>query len=89
MAIGATIISGTHDDRFDVDALIDMPVPSHWSNDDVLDHLYDVFQGFPDVRKFVRCTRCVQMQFAFMHMDVTILDPEEGSARRTSWRNLS
>ena len=32
-------------------------------------------QGFPDVRKIVRCTRCVQMQFAFMHMDVTMLDP--------------
>lgn len=75
MAIGATIVSGTEDDRFDVDALVDMPVPAHWSNDDVLDHLYDALQGFPDVRKFVRCTRCVQMQFAFMHMDVTLLDP--------------
>lgn len=75
MAIGATIVSGTEDDRFDVDALIDMQVPSHWSDDDVLDHLFDALQGFPDVRKFVRCTRCVQMQFAFMHMDVTILDP--------------
>ena len=51
-----------------------MKVPAHWSNDDVLDHLFDALQGFPDVRKIVRCTRCVQMQFAFMHMDVTILD---------------
>lgn len=75
MAIGATIISGTEDERFDVDALVDMLIPSHWSDDDVLDHLFDALQGFPDVRKFVRCTRCVQMQFAFMHMDVTILDP--------------
>jgi len=75
MAIGATIVSGTDDDRFDVDALVDMPVPVHWSNDDVLNYLYDALQGFPDVHKIVRCTRCVQMQFAFMHMDVTILDP--------------
>lgn len=75
MAIGATIISGTDEDRFDVDALVDMRVPSHWSDDDVLDQLFEALQGFPDVRKFVRCTRCVQMQFAFMHMDVTILDP--------------
>jgi hypothetical protein len=75
MSIGATIISGTDEDRYDVDALVDAPVPSHWSNDEVLDHLYEALQGFPDVRKFVRCTRCVQMQFAFMHMDVTILDP--------------
>lgn len=75
MAIGATIISGTEDDRFDVDAVVDMPVPAQWSDDDVLDNLYEALQGFPDVQKFVRCTRCVQMQFAFMHMDVTILDP--------------
>jgi hypothetical protein len=74
MAIGATIISGTDEDRFDVDALVDMTTPAHWSDDDALDHLFDALQGFPDVRKFVRCTRCVQMQFAFMHMDVTILD---------------
>jgi hypothetical protein len=74
MAIGATIISGTDEDRFDVDALVDMTTPPHWSDDDVLDYLFDALQGFPDVRKFVRCTRCVQMQFAFMHMDVTILD---------------
>src|SRR5436190_2515679 len=41
MAIGATIISGTDEDRFDVDALVDMPVPAHWSSDEVLDHLFD------------------------------------------------
>jgi hypothetical protein len=76
MSIGATIIGGPeNEDRFDVDALVDVPVPSHWSNDEALDQLYDSLQGFPDVRKIVRCTRCVQLQFAFMHMDVTMLDP--------------
>ena len=75
MAIGSTIVSGIDDDRFDVDALIDVAVPEHWSNDEALDQLYDALQGFPDVQKIVRCTRCVQLQFAFMHMDVTILDP--------------
>ncbi|WP_050401023.1 nucleotidyltransferase domain-containing protein [Bradyrhizobium embrapense] len=74
MAIGATIVSGTDEDRFDVDALVDMTTPADWSDDDALNHLFDALQGFPDVRKIVRCTRCVQMQFAFMHMDVTILD---------------
>lgn len=74
MAIGATIISGTDEDRFDVDALVDMTTPADWSDDDVLDYLFEALQGFPDVRKIIRCTRCVQMQFAFMHMDVTILD---------------
>jgi hypothetical protein len=76
MSIGATIISGAEDeDRFDVDALIDVPIPAHWSNEETLDQLERALQSFPDVRKIVRCTRCVQMQFAFMHMDVTMLDP--------------
>jgi hypothetical protein len=75
MAIGATIISGIDEDRFDVDALIDMKVPGHWSDDDALDQLFVALQGFPGARKILRCTRCVQIQFAFMHMDVTILDP--------------
>jgi hypothetical protein len=76
MSIGATIINGAEDeDRFDVDALVDVPIPSRWSHDEALDQLYDSLQGFPDVRKIVRCTRCVQMQFAFMHMDVTMLNP--------------
>jgi hypothetical protein len=79
MAIGATIISGIDDDRFDVDALIDMKVPAHWSDDDVLDQLFIALQGFPGAQKIVRCTRCVQLQFAFMHMDVTILDPARES----------
>ena len=75
MAIGATIVSGIDDDRFDVDAIVEIQVPSWWSDDDALDRLEDALQGFPGVRKIVRCTRCVQLQFAFMHMDVTILDP--------------
>jgi hypothetical protein len=58
-----------------VDALVDVPVPSHWSNDEGLNQLHAALQGFPDVRKIVRCTRCVQLQFAFMHMDVTLLNP--------------
>lgn len=75
MAIGATIVSGTEDDRFDVDALVEMKVPAEWSDDEVLDELFEALQGFPGVVDIVRCTRCVQLQFAFMHMDVTILDP--------------
>src|SRR5215217_4531969 len=31
-----TIVSGTEDDRFDVDALVEMQVPAHWSDDEVL-----------------------------------------------------
>lgn len=74
MATSTTIVSGTDDDRFDVDAIVEMDVPEHWSEHDALDVLEEALQGFPGVDKIVRCTRCVQLQFPFMHMDVTILD---------------
>ena len=77
MAIGATIVTGTDDDRFDVDAIVEINVPRSWSPSNVLDKLEESLQGFPDVKKIVRCTRCIQLQFAFMHMDVTILDPSQ------------
>lgn len=75
--IGATIISGVDDDRFDVDAVVEINVPLDWSNDDALDLLYEALEGFPDAVGIERCTRCVQVQFAFMHMDVTIMDPAQ------------
>lgn len=76
MSIGATIINGVDgEDRFDLDALVECRIPAHWSPKDVLDVLERALLGFPDVRRIVRCTRCIQLQFAFMHIDVTILDP--------------
>jgi hypothetical protein len=74
VATSTTIISGTDDDRFDIDAIVEMDVPSHWSEHDILDILEKALQGFPGVVKIVRCTRCIQLQFAFMHMDVTMID---------------
>ena len=46
-AIGANFVSGTDDDRFDVDALVDMTVPWQWSDDQVLDKLEEALKGFP------------------------------------------
>jgi hypothetical protein len=74
MATSTTIVAGTEDDRFDVDAIVEMNVPAHWSDHDILDKLGEALQGFPGVVKIVRCTRCIQLQFPFMHMDVTIMD---------------
>ena len=74
MATSTTIVSGAEDDRFDVDAIVEIDVPAHWSEHDILDVLEAALQGFPGVVKIVRCTRCIQLQFAFMHMDVTIMD---------------
>jgi len=74
IATSTTIISGTEDDRFDVDAVVEIDVPALWDDDRALDLLEESLQGFPGAVKIVRCTRCVQLQFAFMHMDVTIMD---------------
>lgn len=75
IAIGATIVSGEKDDRFDLDAMVEINVPTDWNENKALDELFKTLQGFPDVQKIERCTRCVQMQFATMHIDVTIMDP--------------
>lgn len=98
IAANTTIVSGTNDDRFDVDAIVEIDVPTGWSDEQALDLLEESLQGFPGATGIVRCTRCVQIQFPFMHMDVTILDrrerlsierageifhsPDEGSAYR-------
>jgi hypothetical protein len=74
MATSTTIVSGIEDDRFDVDAIVEIDVPDDWDNARALDLLEKALQGFPGVIKIVRCTRCVQLQFPFMHMDVTIMD---------------
>lgn len=75
-AIGATIIDGAADDRFDLDAILEFTRPRDWSISDVLDELFTAFQGFPDVQEIERCTRCIQLRFAFMHLDVTPMDPD-------------
>lgn len=74
IATSTTILSGTEDDRFDVDAVVEIDVPADWDNSRALDVLEQALQAFPGAIRIVRCTRCVQLQFPFMHMDVTILD---------------
>lgn len=74
VATSTTIVSGTDDDRFDVDAIVEIDVPDDWDDSRSLDLLEEALQGFPGVAEIVRCTRCVQLRFPFMHMDVTIMD---------------
>lgn len=76
ISIGTTVVSGTEDDRFDLDALVELDVPPEWTPDYILDLLWKTLKDFPDAEEVERCTRCVQIRFAFMHMDVTVLDPE-------------
>ena len=74
IATSTTIINGTEEERFDVDAVAEIDVPPEWSDSKALDILEEALQGFPHVQKIVRCTRCIQLQFPSMHMDITILD---------------
>ena len=74
VAISTTIINGSDDDRFDVDAIVEIDVPVEWDNSRALDELEEALQGFPGAIAIVRCTRCVQIQFPYMHMDVAIMD---------------
>jgi len=74
-AIGATIVHGAADDRFDLDAILEFVPPRESAPGKVLDELHLAFQGFPDVKEIKRCTRCIQLQFAFMHLDVTPMEP--------------
>ena len=88
-AIGATIVHGADDDRFDLDAVLEFRTPIGWTPRRVLDELYVAFAGFPDVKKIERCTRCVQLQFAFMHLDVTPMDPDRDPRPEMGWMPLS
>jgi hypothetical protein len=78
IAAGTAVVYGSADDRFDLDALVELKVPPQWSPKTGLDLLYQALKDFPGAVEVVRCTRCVQIQFAFMHMDVTIMDPVKG-----------
>lgn len=77
IALGAVIVDGAADDRFDLDAIVEMNVPEAWDASIVLDELFDALQGFPGAEEIERCTRCVQIRFARMHIDVTPLDPHK------------
>lgn len=74
VATSTTILSGDNDDRFDVDAIVEIDVPPHWPESEPLDQLFETLKNFPGAVEVVRCTRCVQIRFAFMHMDVTVMD---------------
>ncbi|ABA81689.1 nucleotidyltransferase [Rhodobacter sphaeroides] len=74
-AIGATIVHGADDDRFDLDGILEFPTPMGWGPAKVLDELYTSLEGFPDSTGIQRCTRCIQLKFAFMHLDLTPMDP--------------
>ena len=77
ISISAAIVSGDKDDRFDVDAMVEFEVPADWPEGKALDVLFEALEGFPNAEKIKRNTRCVTVHFASMHMDVTIMAPQQ------------
>ena len=75
-ATATTVVSGTDDERFDLDAIVDFVVPPTWTPRQTLEILHEALLGFPGVKEIELCTRCVQLRFAFMHLDVTPLDQD-------------
>src|SRR3546814_1147973 len=62
VATSTTILSGDDDDRFDVDAIVEIDAPSNWSESEPLDQLFETLKNFPGAVEVVRCTRCVQIR---------------------------
>lgn len=74
-ASGTLIVSGEKDDRFDVDAIVQFTPPINYTPKLILDVLHHDLQGFPGAIEIERCTRCIQVRFPQMHLDVTPLVP--------------
>lgn len=86
-AIGATIVhGGLNEDRFDLDAILELPGFSGKTAKENLAMLYEALQGFPDATNIKLCKRCVKLEFPFMHLDVTPIAPDsEPRDQRTGW----
>lgn len=80
VAQGSSIASRATNDEFDVDAMVELHPSVDRGPAYVLDLLYKAVRGEPGSRYYrvtTRCTRCVQVQYDKMHVDLTpaILHP--------------
>lgn len=74
LAIHAAIVSGTTDDRFDLDVVAELDLPPEIGAAAVLDQIYNAIKGSPGsryYRRVVRHSRCVTVRWDNMHLDVT------------------
>ena len=86
MAIGAAIASGVTQDDYDLDMVL-QAVCQGLSPQKVLDLLFKALNGKPGSRhhgKVKRRTRCVTIEYADMHIDVTPAERLPGTPERES-----
>lgn len=87
MAIGATIASKVENDEFDIDIVVEFTPPAEQDPTKAIGLLYTALNGEPGSRyhgKVKRMTRCVQLQYENMHMDLTPAELLPAEAQRTS-----
>ena len=87
MAIHATIASALRYDEFDVDGIVQMELPPGTTPQQALDTLFEAVRGKPGSRYFTmtkRNTRCVTVQYAGMHVDLTPAELVPGRNPRVS-----
>ncbi len=88
MAIGATILSRNSEDRYDIDIAAELLLPQDVSPKLVLDTLYQAIKGKPGSQYYDmtrRRSRCVTIEYAEMHLDVTPMVRRPFTPERESW----
>ncbi|MBK7901992.1 MAG: hypothetical protein IPJ97_02840 [Proteobacteria bacterium] len=87
IAIHATIASALRYDEFDVDGIVQMELPPGTTPKQALDTLFEAVRGRPGSRYYTmtkRNTRCVTVQYAEMHVDLTPAELVPGRNPRVS-----
>lgn len=88
MAINATIASCLDRDEYDIDVIVQMNLPPAGTAQDALDLLYRSVKGKSGSRYFSmakRNTRCVTVEYADMHVDLTPAELIPGREPRESY----
>lgn len=88
MAVNATIASCRKHDEFDIDVIAQLLLPPGTTAQTALDLLYKAIKGEKGSRYYsvtTRNTRCVTIQYAEMHLDVTPAELLTGRDPRTSF----
>ena len=88
MAIGATILSRNSEDRYDIDIAAELLLSQEESPKLVLDTLYQTIKGKPGSQYYDmtrRRSRCVTIEYAEMHLDVTPMVRRPLTQDRESW----
>ena len=88
MAIGATILSRDSEDRYDIDVVVELDLPRDTPAKTVLDMLYNAVKGTKGSRYFGmtrRRSRCVTIEYADMHLDLTPVVRKPGTPEKESW----